>query len=127
VLDSDNHRVQRFTVDGTYAGQWGEQGTGPGQLQRPEGIAVRPDGSVIVADTDNHRIECFSADGEYQWRFGTRAGRSAAGGFRGPHGVAVDSEGNLYVCDTGNGALKIYAPRPIATQIRPGLRPFQQP
>ena len=41
VTDSGNHRVQKFTRDGTFVLQWGGQGTGPGEFVKPTGIANR--------------------------------------------------------------------------------------
>ena len=38
---------------------FGGQGSGLGQLERPSGIKVGPDGFVYVADTGNHRIQKF--------------------------------------------------------------------
>ncbi|GIS95122.1 MAG: hypothetical protein CM1200mP22_23590 [Dehalococcoidia bacterium] len=44
VLDYSNNRVQRFSPEGEFVGKWGTEGSGDGQLQDPEGIAVAPDG-----------------------------------------------------------------------------------
>jgi len=38
---------------------WGSQGSGNGQFDRPEGVAVDSSGNVYVADTYNHRIQKF--------------------------------------------------------------------
>jgi hypothetical protein len=60
-----NSRVHRFTGDGEHVTSWGEAGTDPGQFSLPHGIAVAPDGNVLVADRENFRIQVFSPDGEY--------------------------------------------------------------
>ena len=65
VLDSGNHRVQRFSSEGTFLTAWGSHGAKEGQFNRPERIAVAPDGTVYVADTWNHRIQRFAPDGRF--------------------------------------------------------------
>src|SRR5207244_12681730 len=48
VSDASNHRVQRFTHDGTWLGSFGTSGSAPGQFGIPAGIAVDRSGSVLV-------------------------------------------------------------------------------
>ena len=57
--------------DGTFLGKWGEQGAGPGQLNRPSGIAFDADENLYVADTQNHRVQQFTRDGQHLDAFGT--------------------------------------------------------
>src|SRR5262245_36720248 len=40
VCEADNHRVQKFAANGTYLLQFGFQGSGNGQFQRPWAVAV---------------------------------------------------------------------------------------
>jgi len=56
VVDNSNHRVVRFANDGSLIAYWGTQGTAPGQLRNPLGIAVDDQGRVYVADTDNNPV-----------------------------------------------------------------------
>lgn len=65
VVSDVPHRVDRFGADGTWYGGWGGEGTGPGQLLGPQGIAVHPDGRVLVADFRNARLQAFSATGAF--------------------------------------------------------------
>ena len=46
VADTWNHRIQKFTADGTYLTQWGRGGSGEGQFNYPAGIAISENGSV---------------------------------------------------------------------------------
>jgi DNA-binding beta-propeller fold protein YncE len=83
---------------------WGEYGTGDGQFDFPNGIAVDSAGNVYVADTGNDRIQKFDAIGTYltQWD-----GSEGDGGrFSQPKGIAVDSKGNVYVADTSNNRIQ---------------------
>lgn len=97
VVDSKNHRVQKFGADGKPVTTWGHEGTGPGELKDPCGIAVGPDGVVYVADTWNHRVQKFNANGQFllEWR--------PQSSFWGPRGIAVAPDNSaVYVTDTGN-------------------------
>jgi len=71
----------------------GGRGTGKGEFDSPTGIAVDPNGNVLVADTDNGRIEKFSPNGT----FVTRIGQVEA-----PNGIAIDRAGNIYVAEVGS-------------------------
>ena len=70
ITDSKNHRVQKFSLDGKYIGQFGSHGSGHGQLDSPWGISLDKDGNVFVADWRNDRIQSFTADGEWLATFG---------------------------------------------------------
>jgi sugar lactone lactonase YvrE len=108
VVDSRNHRVQRFTLDGRYLGQFGSFGNGPGQLNIPWGITLDQDGQVYVADWRNDRIQKFTPDGQWLASFGSSG--KGVGQFNRPSGVAVDKDGEIYVADRQNDRLQILAP-----------------
>ena len=92
----------------TYSFQWqrcepgdGEaQGSGPGQLVSPEGIAVDARGDVWVSDTYHGRLEVFSDGGAFLKTVG--ADGSGPGQLGEPEGVAVDSRGDVWVADWRN-------------------------
>src|SRR5262249_45167455 len=47
-----NARVHRFSPDGIPLFSWGGPGEAPGEFRLPHGIAVAPDGTVVVADRE---------------------------------------------------------------------------
>ncbi len=127
VVDSDNHRIQVFDVDGDYLREWGSlcqlatglgcvdpDGNGPlatgdGQFQEPWGIAVDDSGKVYVADTWNHRVQVFEADGTFVIKWGSEGQTGdAVSLFYGPRDVAVDASGRVFVTDTGNKRVLVY-------------------
>ncbi len=59
VAEMGNHRVQKFSPDGTSLGIWGGVGKQPGQLNLPWGLAIDSQGDIHVVDTNNHRIQRF--------------------------------------------------------------------
>lgn len=100
VVDTNNHRVQKFRSDGTYVTEWGGQGTGDGQFDSPTGVAVDASGNVYISDGLNHRVQKFSRDGTYLAKWGTNG--SLGGQFNTPGGLAVDTGGNVYAVDMAN-------------------------
>jgi sugar lactone lactonase YvrE len=92
VADSDNHRIQKFTADGTFITKWDSYGTGDGQFSYPQGIAVDSSDNVYVAGS---RIQKFTADGTFITKWFTADGQLSF-----PLSIAVDSSGNVYVADT---------------------------
>ena len=84
----------------SYLLQWGTHGSGDGQFNGPEGVAVDASGNVYVADFGNHRVQKFTDTGAYLTQWGTLGMR--AGQFNSPLGVAVDATGKVYVADNLN-------------------------
>ncbi len=95
-------RVQEFSSTGTYMADFGSAGSGPGQLEEPQGLAVDAAGHVWVADTGNKRVEEFGGTGQFLWKFG--APGSEEGQLSAPVDVAVDDGGNIWVVDAANDA-----------------------
>ncbi len=105
VVDTQNHRVQKFTRAGEFISSFGEFGTKSGQFNFPWGIAVDPeDGAVYVTDWRNHRFQKFDADGNHIRSIGAQG--DAWGHFNGPAGVAVDRHGDVYIADRGNNRVQ---------------------
>ena len=50
LLTSDNARVQKFAMDGSFVAAVGSKGNGKGSFNEPENIVVHPSGQVLVAD-----------------------------------------------------------------------------
>ena len=82
----------------------GGRGSGPGQFIDGRGLAVGPDGDIMLADPGNDRIQRFAGDGTFVASFGQKG--SGPGQMNGPNGVAVDPEGHVFVVDTFNQRLQ---------------------
>jgi len=111
VVDTGNNRVQKFDTNGNYISQWGTAGTGNGQFNGPNWVAVDNTGSIYVSDNGNDRIQKFDSNENYISQWGTSGSGSGqfslydGGGSAG--GIAVYNAGSvLYVADTGNNRIQ---------------------
>ncbi len=84
----------------SYNFAWGSEGTAPGQMDSPTGVAVNKAGFVYVADRDNHRIQKFNSTGGLVGLWGSLG--TGNGQFNEPYGIALDPDGNVYVSDSLN-------------------------
>jgi sugar lactone lactonase YvrE len=109
VVDTLNHRVQKFSATGAYLAQFGGLGSGDGQFTLPQGVAVDPvSNDVYVADTGNNRVQRFTDAGSFVSQVGTPGG-SGDGEFLRPRRLATDSLGRLYVVDANNARIQRFA------------------
>ncbi len=90
---------------------WGETGSGDGQFQSPNSVAVDASGFVYVVDARNARIQKFTSAGTFVTKWGEPG--NDPGQFEGPLGVAVDSQGFVYVADGGNDRVQKFTPNGI--------------
>ncbi|MBS1830124.1 MAG: hypothetical protein JST93_32790 [Acidobacteria bacterium] len=117
VADSQTHRVRRIDTQGivtTIAGSGTAGFAGDGgsavlaRLQGPGGVAIDPQGRIVIADTGNHRIRRIEANGNIVTIAGLGvAGAAGDGGpaiqapLNLPRGVRYDAEGNLWIALPG--------------------------
>ena len=104
ISDSLNHRIQKFSRDGSYLTSWGSEGQDEGQFNGTTGVASDSSGNVLVVDTLNNRIQKFSSDGTFLSSFGQSG--NADGQFSYPLGIVVDNQGNIYISDSGNNRIQ---------------------
>lgn len=50
VLDSGNHRIQKFSPEGKYIATIGRQGQGPGEFQYPQSLSLDSEGYLYISD-----------------------------------------------------------------------------
>ena len=118
LADTGNHAIRRITRDGdvsTLAGD-GTPGyvDGPAHQARfngPIGLAVAPDGRIVVADSYNDRIRVIDPSGAVSTlagsgRPGAEDGVADGASFDTPTGIAIDARGVLLVADTGNDIVR---------------------
>lgn len=64
ILDSGNHRIQKFDSEGRYLATIGRQGQGPGEFNYPASIDVDRKGYIYVADPNNQKIQILTPEGK---------------------------------------------------------------
>jgi sugar lactone lactonase YvrE len=122
VADQSNHRIRKVSRSGvvsTLAGS-GSAGfrDGPAdqaQFDHPSGLALLPDGALLVADSWNHRLRRIDAQGQVSTWAGTGVpglteGPRLSARLYAPDGVAVGPDGTVYVADTFNHRVRRILP-----------------
>jgi sugar lactone lactonase YvrE len=67
ILDSGNHRIQKFDSEGNYLATIGNRGQGPGELYFPLSLEVDSKGYLYISDPQNQRVQILKPDGtEYK-------------------------------------------------------------
>lgn len=133
IADSDNNRVRRVAPDGkitSVAGTGsptfsGDGGPAPAAaISAPWSLAVRPDGSYLIADRDNNRIRLVSAAGTITTVAGDGAnspagdgGPATAASLSGPRGVATAPDGGFLIADNGNNVVRRVSPSGRITTV----------
>ena len=118
VADTSNHKIRGidpkgnvFTIAGT--GKVRDK-DGPGNeatFSIPRGIAIRNDGTIIVADSGNHKIRGIDLNGNVYTIAGTRErgdkdGSGNEATFRYPRGIAIQNDETIIVADTDNHKIR---------------------
>jgi DNA-binding beta-propeller fold protein YncE len=95
------HRIQIVTPDGTLVREFGELGSGPGQLNLPAAVATDKDDDIYVVEMGNNRVQVFDSTGK-SLRVLAPAGTSA---LKRPYGIALEPGGRVWVSDSGNSRI----------------------
>ena len=127
IADTFNGRIRRVDPEtgfiSTVAGDGGEyryQGRAnefSTSLSRPYGIALDPEGHILITDSDSHLIRKWDSTrkivrrvaGNGMAQFGGDGGPPEDCSLNYPFGVAVDDQGNLYIADTFNHRVRMIA------------------
>lgn len=106
VVDTLDHKIKIFDLQGRLLQSFGARGTSPGEFNFPTCICVDRGHRVYVGDSMNFRIQIFNERGNLLSSFG-QAG-DGTGFFSQIKGVAVDSEGHIYVTDAQFDVVQIF-------------------
>jgi len=129
VADLLNHRIRLVTQAGVVTTLAGNgtgafaDGTGANaRFNQPQGVAVLPNGNIVVADNGNHRIRIVTLAGVVTTLAGSGTGAfadgtGAAASFRNPYGVAVLLNGDIVVSDLTNSRIRIVTQAGVVTTL----------
>jgi sugar lactone lactonase YvrE len=106
VVDTWDHNIKAYNLEGEYLFTIGRRGLGDGKFNYPTNIYVDKEGTVYVTDTMNFRIQIFERDGKFISLFGNHG--DGSGDFARPKGIGVDGEGHIYVVDALFDVIQIF-------------------
>ena len=122
VADTDHNRILVYSPTGTLLARFGAgggngaSGSGPGEFDHPEAVAVDGAGDMYVADTYNNRVVKLSPAGAVLDEWGSRG--TGDGRFHSPTGIALDAAGNVYVVDSENNRVEVFdSGRPLPAEV----------
>lgn len=107
-----NGRVQTIAGSGDL-GYNGDHSALQTNLNHPYGVAVAPNGDIVIADTFNHLIRRLSPDNNIRTVLGTGIGIFNGDGLADdvainfPYGVATTPQGELIIADTANQRIRL--------------------
>ena len=110
TVDRDGHMVKKYSRDGQLLlslGTLGQHGHAPYLFNGPTGVAVQPNGNIVVTDGYwNSRMIWYSPKGEYIREIGGWG--DGPGQFNSPHAIVQVPDGRLLVVDCPGGAYHPY-------------------
>lgn len=101
VADTGNDRVAIYEIKGAQARLTGELKG----LAGPEGVAVTPDGRILVTNTRNATLSVFR-DGKLERTVGGPG--TSDGELRNPHDVEAAGDASVYVVDSANNRIQVF-------------------
>ncbi len=100
----DRHRILVFDTNGQLKLQFGKEGTGNGEFEFINGLAIRNNGDIYVADSNNSRVQVFTKDGKFKAIIG-KGGKNVLGH---PVALGFDDKGQLNISDTFGHSVMVY-------------------
>lgn len=100
VLVGRANQMYIYTPQGVLIRSFGSFGGAPGQFNGLEGLALTPDGQILVADSLNNRIQLLTAEGQFV--------RCVGDVHISPTGLAVAPSGEVIVVENGSSEVAVF-------------------
>lgn len=134
IADRNNNRVRAVDTQGmirTVAGTGQQDYNGDSEVARdtnlylPFGVALDPDGNLLIADRSHYRIRkvdprrgtVITVAGNGVKMFAGDGGPATGANLSFPHGIIVDKNDNLLISDKGNYRIRRVSPNGIIQTI----------
>lgn len=133
VAEWQNHDIRSIakgavtTLAGTGKPGYVDGPAAAAQFNNPHGVAVRDDGSILIADCANHRIRALSGGkvttlagvAQEKDKVVVKDGVFAEAGFRAPSAIAIGAKGEIYVVEWLGRALRVLRDGKVTTLAGP--------
>ncbi|MDX1972370.1 MAG: hypothetical protein SFY68_07560 [Candidatus Sumerlaeia bacterium] len=127
IADTHYQRILQYDTEGNLLFEFGEDGTGPGQMIFPTDVCPDPDGqSLWISEYGlRSRVMQFTRTGEFVKEWGSDEYEYTD--LQRPMAIEVDSEGRLYIADAGNHRILVYSRegKRLGILSEPGAAPGQ--
>ena len=103
VYATDTYQIFVFDRDGKLLRQFGKPGTGPTDLDHPNGVATDDKGGLYVSDSNHARVIAFGSDLRRRWTVGAiprGMNDTTSSPVMLPRGIAAGDDGSVYVVDS---------------------------
>lgn len=97
VYDRQVPALRKYDAAGKFVKQFGRKGQGPGEYLNAGGLAVLPDGRVLLWDTGNWRVNVYAADGAIQPSWSTLSGSGGNVTMSTGRALMVDTASRIYI------------------------------
>lgn len=106
IADTDNNRVEEFTLDGAPIKDFGYKGLTIGGMIQPQGI-TKLNGDIIVSDSGNNRVMVYDKNGIFKKDLYGKS-KDYDLSYKSPLDVFVDRSGEIFVVDNGNQRIQVF-------------------
>ena len=106
ILVVDNHRIQKYTIDGQFITAVGTEGNGPLQFKYPHGITFNTSNNKVYVVDANNRIQILNSDLTFFSIIGREG--NGKGQLLYPSDIACDNTGKVYVADCYNHRIQVF-------------------
>jgi hypothetical protein len=96
VFDRQVPALRQYDANGKYVRTLGAKGSGPGEYRSGGGLAIHPDGRILLWDTGNWRVNVYSSAGASLTSWLTPSGATGNATMMTARSLVIDTAGAVY-------------------------------